>query len=263
VTPPAAAAPEPKKIQTDYDDKSKALADSERAVALNGGTAAANATDVTKRYVAAVAPTANAARDSQKYLGELASNLADATKGKGLDAPGFGFSGRAQFTNALNTLSRAFGGSGDFGQGDTIDQINRKIESLQASISAAGGGQESYSALNMLRQAIANPNMSPRAYSQLAGDLLSTNQRAIDRDIHMAKYAKDSNGLLANAAQDFDRTHDPAMYKREGDAVAKMILTQPALIKDLRSGKYTSQQIDDAFAKQGLRNMSRYFVGRT
>ena len=256
-------APEPKKVQADYDDKSKSLADSERAVGLNGGTAAANAADVTKRYVAAVTPSATAARDSQRYLSELASNLADATKGKGLDAPGFGFSGRAQFTSALNTLSRAFGGNAEFGQGDSIDQINKKIEALQASISAAGGGQESYSALNMLRQAMANPNMSPRAYSQLSGDLLATNQRAIDRDIHMSKYAKDSQGLLQNAGQDFERTHDSATYKREGDAIAKMILTQPELIKDLRSGKYTSQQIDDAFAKQGLRNMSRYFVGRT
>ena len=263
-TAPAAPAPapEPKKVQRDYDDKSKALADSERAVALNGGTAAANATDVTKRYVAAVTPSATAARDSQRYMTELASNLADATKGKGLDAPGFGFSGRAQFTNALNTLSRAFGGQ-EFGQGDTIDQINNKLETLQASISAAGGGQESVSALNLLRKAVAGPSMSPRAYSQLAGDLLTTNQRAIDRDIHMSKYAKDSQGLLQNAGQDFERTHDSAMYKREGDAIAKMILTQPELIKDLRSGKYTSQQIDDAFAKQGLRNMSRYFVGRT
>jgi hypothetical protein len=79
----------------------------------------------------------------------------------------------------------------------------------------------------------------------------------------MSKYAKDSNGLLQNAAQDFERTHDPAMYKRESDEIAKMILKQPELIKDLRSGKYTSQQIDDAFASKGLRNMSRYFVGRT
>ena len=255
-------APEPKKVQADYDDKSKSLADSERAVGLNGGTAAANAADVTKRYVAAVTPSATAARDSQRYMTELASNLADATKGKGLDAPGFGFSGRAQFTSALNTLSRAFGGQ-EFGQGDTIDQINNKLETLQASISAAGGGQESVSALNLLRKAVAGPSMSPRAYSQLAGDLLTTNQRAIDRDIHMSKYAKDSQGLLQNAGQDFERTHDSAMYKREGDAIAKMILQQPELIKDLRSGKYTSQQIDDAFAKQGLRNMSRYFVGRT
>jgi hypothetical protein len=259
-TPPTS--PEPKKVQPDYDDKSKALADSERSIGLSGGTAAANATDVTKRYVAAVAPSATAARDSQRYLGELASNLADATKGKGLDAPGFGFSGRAQFTSALNTLSRAFGGQ-EFGQADSINEINNKLETLQASISAAGGGQESVSALNLLRKAVAGPSMSPRAYSQLAGDLMTTNQRAIDRDIHMSKYARDSNGLLQNAGQDFERTHDPAMYKRESDAIAKMILQQPELIKDLRSGKYTSQQIDDAFAKQGLRDMSRYFVGRT
>jgi hypothetical protein len=256
-------APEVKKIQATYDETSKKLADEERAVALNGGAALTTAKNISDKYVNAVAPMATAARDSQRYLGELTSNLAEATKGKGLDAPGFGYSGRAQFTSALNTLSRAFGGKGDFGQGDSINEINKKIEALQSSIAAAGGGQESYAALNMLRNAMANPSMSPRAYSQLASDLMTTNQRAIDRDLHMSRYRADSDGLLANAAQDFDRTHDPALYNKEGEAIKKMILSQPELIKDLRSGKYTSEQIDKAFEKQGLRNMSRYFVGRS
>lgn len=255
--------PEAKKIQAAYDETSKKLADEERAVALSGGAAFTTAKNISDKYVGAVTPMATAARDSQRYLGELTSNLAEATKGKGLDAPGFGYSGRAQFVNALNTMSRAFGGEGKFGQSDTIDQINKKIEALQSSIAAAGGGQESYAALNMLRNAMANPNMSPRAYSQLAADLLVTNQRAIDRDLHMSKYRADSNGLLSNAAQDFDRTHDPALYNKEGEAIKKMILSQPELIKDLRSGKYSSEQIDKAFEKQGLRNMSRYFVGRS
>lgn len=260
----AQAAPEvepQKKVQSSYDETSRKRADEERNVALNGGAAADTAKDLSKRYVAAVAPMANAARDSQRYLGELAENLANATKGKGLDAPGFGYSGRAQFTNALNTMSRAFGGKGDFGQADTINQINDKIEALQSSISAAGGGQESYAALNMLKKAMANPNMSPRAYSQLAGDLMTTNQRAIDRDVHMSKYRNDSQGMLANAAQDFDRTHSPDLYNKESEEIKKMILTHPDLIKDFRSGKYSAKQIDDAFEKRGLRNMSRYFVG--
>ena len=79
----------------------------------------------------------------------------------------------------------------------------------------------------------------------------------------MSKYRADSDGLLSNAAQDFDRTHDAALYTQEAEAFKKMILQQPELIKDLRSGKYTSEQIDKAFEKQGLRNMSRYFVGRS
>jgi spore germination cell wall hydrolase CwlJ-like protein len=255
--------PEQKKVQPSYDDASKKLAEEERIVAVNGGAAATTAKNISDKYVAAVAPMATAARDSNRYLGELASNLAEATKGKGLDAPGFGYSGRAQFVGALNTMSRAFGGKGDFGEADKIDQINKKIEALQSSIAAAGGGQESYAALNMLRNAMAGPSMSPRAYSQLAADLMVTNQRAIDRDLHMSKYRADSNGLLSNAAQDFERTHDSAMYNNEAESIKKMILKAPDLIKDLRSGKYTSDQIDKVFETQGLRNMSRYFVGRS
>ena len=259
-----AASPEPeaKKIQPDYDDKSKALAEEERSVGLSSGTGSATAKDVTKRYINAVTPAATVARDSQKYMSELASNLAEAAKGKGLNVSGFGFDGRAQLTSALNTLSRAFGGE-EFGNADTISQINTKLSTLQASITAAGGGQESVSALNLLRKAVASPNMSVRAYSELASDLLTTNQRAIDRDVHMSKYAKDSNGMLQNAEKDFSRTHDAAMYQREGAEIAKLIQKEPELIKAFRSGKYPPEQIDAAFAKKGLRNMSRYFVGRT
>lgn len=243
-----------------YDKRSQSTAQAERNVAISGGPEAGTAQDVTKRYIDAVVPTATAARDASRYLTELASNLSKATQGKGLDAPGFGFEGRAQVTSALNTFSRAFGG-GEFGQADTIAEINRKIETLQAAVQARGGNQESFAALNALRQAIASPSMSPRAYSKLAADMLAQNQRAVDREQHRSIYASDSSGLLAKAAEDFERTNPSSKYNKEAEVIQKMILTKPSLVEELRSGKYTPKQIDEAFDKLGVTGMSRYFVG--
>ncbi len=244
-----------------YDQDSTSAAAKEKSVVLSGGTEANTAKNITEKYINSVVPMATAARDSSRYLTELATNLAEATKGKGLDAPGFGFDARAQATSALNTLSRAFGGSGDFGRADSISEINRKIETLQAAVQAAGGNQESFAALNALRQAIASPNMSPRAYSKLSADMLVQNQRAIDRDQHRAVYGQDSGGYFAQAGQDFERTNPASKYNQEAEVIQRMILTQPQLIKDLRAGKYTPKQIDEAFDKFGVKGMSRYFVG--
>ena len=243
-----------------YDEESQSRAQAERNVAISGGPAAQTAQKVTDNYLKAVVPTATAARDSARYLTELASNLSDATQGKGLDAPGFGFDGRAQVTSALNTLSRAFGGP-EIGRGDSISEINKKIETLQAAAQAAGGNQESFAALNALRQAIASPSMSPRAYSKLAADLLTQNQRAIDREQHRSIYARDSSGLLSQTGEDFERVNPADKYNKEAEVIQRMILTKPDLVKSLRSGKYTPAQIDEAFDRFGVKGMSRYFVG--
>lgn len=244
-----------------YDPESVKTAEREKNVIMSGGAEAQTAQKVTDNYLKSVVPMATAARDSARYLTELAANLSDAAQGKGLDAPGFGFDARAQATSALNTLSRSFGGAGDFGQADSISEINKKIETLQAAVQAAGGNQESFAALNALRNAIASPSMSPRAFSKLSSDLLVQNQRAIDREQHRSIYAQDSSGLLSNAAKDFERTNPASKYTQEADVLQRMILTQPKLIKDLRSGKYTPAQIDEAFDKFGVKGMSRYFVG--
>lgn len=243
-----------------YDEQSQKIAQDERKVAISGGAEAQTAQKVTDNYLKSVVPAGNAARDSSRYLSELAANLSEATQGKGLDAPGFGFDARAQVTGALNMLSGAFGG-GEFGKGDSISQINKKIETLQAAVQAAGGNQESFAALDSLKKAIASPSMSPRAYSKLAADLLTQNQRAIDREQHRSMFANDSSGLLARASEDFERTNPSSKYNKEADVIQRMILTKPQLIKDLRSGKYTPAQIDEAFDKFGVSGMSRYFVG--
>jgi len=243
-----------------FSDDTAKIAEDERQVSLSGGPAYSRAEQTSKTYVAATDSSANAARDARRYLSELASNLSEAAQGKGLDVSGFGFNGRAQAVSALNTLSRAFGGSGNFGQADSINEINKKIETLQAAVQAAGGNQESFAALNALKNAIASPNMSPRAYSLLAADLLVQNQRAIDRQLHKERYAKQSNGLFASAGSRFDADNPETKYTQEAKALQQMILRAPQLLKDMRGGKYTPDQIDEAFERRfNVPGMSRYF----
>jgi hypothetical protein len=245
-----------------YDKESQSTAESERSIAFSGGPAARTAQTITDNYIKVVVPAATEARDSARYLTELAANLSKATQGKKLDAPGFGFDGRAQIVSALNTLSRAFNGKGnEFGVAEEISETNKKIETLLSAARAAGGNQESFAALNALKQAVANPNMSPKAYAKLAADLLIHNQRAIDRETHRSMYANDSSGFLSKAAGDFERLNPASKYNEEADAIRRMILTSPDLITDLKSGKYTPAQIDKAFEPSGLKGMSRYFVG--
>lgn len=243
-----------------YDKKSQSLAETERNVAISGGQAYQTSKNVTDNYLKSVVPMADAARDSSRYLSELAENLSNATQGKGLDVPGFAFDGRAQITSALNSLSRAFGGK-EFGQADSIKEINDKIQTLQATVKAAGGNQESFAALDALRKAFANPSMNPRSYSKLAADMMAQNQRAIDREQHRSIYSNDSNGLLAKASEDFERANPLDKYNKEAAIIQKMILQRPDLIKDLRAGVYSPGEIDKVFSKLGVTGMSRYFVG--
>jgi hypothetical protein len=164
----------------------------------------------------------------------------------------------------LNTLGRSFGLSGNaFGESDSIREINEKISALQAAAGAKGAGQESYAALDLLKKAIAQPNMNPKSFAKLSADLMVQTQRAIDRANHYEAYINSVTGATGHlAAKDFERLRPSSRYTKEVDAISKMILTAPQVLSDIRRGKYTPEQVDAAFKKRfGLSGMSRYFVG--
>jgi len=246
------------------DNKTIAVAKEDRKIVDNAGEAGAIATDAAKRYSTAVKSSAQAARDSARYMGDLAENLAKAAKGKGLNETGFGFNGRAEVVSALNTLARSFGlGPNVFGKADKIKQINEKISALQAAASAKGAGQESYAALDLLKKAIAQPSMDPQAFAKLSADLMVQTQRAIDRANHLDAYISAVKGATGHlASKDFERLRPSSLYTKEVDAISKIILLRPQLLFDIRRRKYTPKQIDDGLKKIfGLSNMSRYFIG--
>jgi len=246
------------------DNKTIAVAKEDRKIVENGGEAGTIATEAAKRYSTAVKSSAEAARESARYMGDLAENLAKAAKGKGLNVAGFGFNARSQVVGALNTLGRVFGkGDNAFGESDSIQQINEKISALQAAASAKGAGQESYAALDLLKKAIAQPSMNPKSFAKLSADLMVQTQRAIDRASHYEAYISSVKGATGHlASKDFERLRPSSQYTKEVEAISKMILTAPQVLADIRRGKYTPQQVDAAFKKRfGLSGMSRYFIG--
>lgn len=255
----AAAAPAAAAAPVTYDTNSKTTAQSERNVAFSGGPAAENAKKVSNLYVDRVVPAASVARDSQKYLIELASNLSEATKGTNINTPGAAFDARAQVVNVGNTFARSMGlGENYFGKGDSIAQINQKISALLAN----AGNPETLGAIQMLRQTVANPNMSLDSYGTLAADLLVTNKRFLDRDQHRILYGKDSNGFYSQAEADFERLNPTDKYKREAAALKQMILERPDLWKKFSAGEVPAEDINKAFKQGfGLDNMSVYFRG--
>jgi hypothetical protein len=242
-----------------FSDETAKEAEKERRLGISGGVAAETARATTQRYNAVTDTGANGAREAQRYLSELALNLSKAAKGKGLDVPGFGFNGRAELTNAFNTISRAFKGP-EIGSADTVRDVNKKIETLLAAAKAAGGNQESFAALERLGGAIANPNMSPRAFSLLAADLMVQNQMALDRAIHKDKYLATSNGFLSRAGSRFNADNPETKYTKEINVLQQLILRDPKLLDEFRSGAYTPSQIDQAFKQKfGVDGMGRYF----
>lgn len=245
-----------------FDKQSLGSAKKEQDVAYNGGPAYANAQAISQQYRETVPKEANGARASGKYMVELVSNLSDAAKGKGLDTPGYGFEGRSVLTNMINTMARATG-LPEIGSGDSIAQISQKLETMQSAMQAAGAGQTSLGALETLKKAVANPNMTPRAFGTLAADMMTQNQRAIDQDNHREAYGQRSGGLFANAGQDFERTNPREKYKAEAQAIQDVVLNAPDVLKAITDGKtYKAKDIDAAFEKKyGLKGMSRYFTG--
>ena len=245
-----------------FDEKSVEKARQDLNTSMSGGPAAENAKKVSDNYVAAVTASGNAARESSRFITELAENLSNAVQGKGLDAPGAGYDARAQVIGALNTFGRAFGLPDSFGSSDSIKQINEKISALQAAAQTKGAGQESYAALALLKNAIANPKMAPRAFTKLSADLMAQNQRAIDRYNHYELYSQASRSNVPGAASDFERLNSDAKYNKESAALANLILRDPQLIKEMREGKHSAAEIDKAFKKgYGVDGMSRYFIG--
>jgi len=230
------------------------------AGAIEGGPSAEIPIQQSKNYITGVNSVGNASRDNQQNVHELASTLADTVGKTGWETAGAGFFPRAQIAGVANTLLRA-AGQNPITDMDTDAQIIEKIRTLQGLARASGAGQESVRALDELANANANPSQSPKAYANLVAQLMVQTQRGIDQQNHANLYGRDSGNSYTFAGNAFEKENPAARYTKEADAIAKTMLSQPALFKDLISGKYTADQIDQAFEAQGFHGMSRYFLG--
>jgi hypothetical protein len=244
--------------------ESTAAARSEQTNVMSGGQGAADIKSRSEAFSDEATAGAKSARETYFPRMELGKILAEAVKGKGLDAPGFAFDQRAQIGSIVNGFARAFGLtpiSEDIFQGENIQNIVNKITTLQGAVQAQAGGQEAFGALEALKSAVANPSMSAIAFSKIYADNMIQMQRGIDRENFRNAYGKISNGYYGNAAQQFENARKGSDYRQEGGAISDTMLRDPdAFIAGLSGAP--AEEIDKYFLDlYGIPDMSRYFVG--
>lgn len=248
-----------------YDDESRNAAKAEGNVALNGGPEAQANFERGQAYSKRVTSDATVARDVRPYVSKLATTLSQAYTQGGLGVTGAAAPLRATLIRYANTASRALGG-GEFSDADANQDVVNKISTLLGSQSAAAGSQESYRALETIKNAIPNLEMAPEAGSGLTAELMVLNQRAQDRDEHMKLYSKDSKGFLSEAPNWFSRKNGEGKYAQEQQILQDMILREPERLKIMMEGKATPSQIDAQIRKiygpEAPRGIARYFATR-
>jgi Glycosyl hydrolase 108 len=249
-----------------YDASSKERAKREQAVGLNAGPQAELAKKNSDAYNEMVRSEAQGARENAPYMKELSTTLADAYTKHGMDEPGFKSEVRAEAINAANTFYHALGGEGDLGTLKRDQDVVNKISTLLSSDRARSGNQHAYAALETLKNAIPNLSMDPRAGAELTSQLMVLQQRALDRDAHKNQYAKDSNGWLNEAAQDFT-DKSASRYQMETKIIKDLMLHRAGALKMMMSGHDVTPQQIEAKLKQWYGNdipsdMYRYFAAR-
>lgn len=228
-----------------YDDESRKLAQEDKKIKFsNDPSLTRTAEEARKIYAPYVMKEAQTARDNTPYLYELSSTLANAYKGKGLATPGFASTTRAQLIKAADTLYRGLGGEGSLSNLPPDVDVVGKITNLLGRQSAATAGQESYAALNAIREAMPNIDMDPRAGANLAAELLVLRKKSLDREEHMKAWSRDSGGILYNAQRDFNDKNTDAKYQIAQKVIADMMLHHPDAYERIMSGTMSRDNIE-------------------
>ena len=262
VKPPEVKTPETPGVV--YDNSSRERAKREQDVAMDGGPRAEMAKQNTDTYNKMVTNEAIGARENAPYMKELATTLADSYTKGGFNTPGFKSELRAEVISAANTFYHALGGEGDLGTLKKDQDIVNKISTLLSSDRARAGNQHAYAALETMKNAIPNLSMDPRAGAELTAQLMVLQQRALDRNDHMKKYAKDSNGYLNEAAEDFT-DKSTSRYQMESKIISDLMLRRAGALKMMMAGHgLTPDQIETKlkqwYGKDTPDGMWRYFA---
>jgi hypothetical protein len=213
---------------------------------------------------------ASAAQQNRVNMNDLAKVISKQAPQKGFETPGLAFAQRAEVVRALDTLSRGLGGQG-FSGAQNVKDMEAKLSALIATANSAGVGSETLGALRMLAEAIPNQKMNPETQAELASQLMVTNRTMIDRQKHLIDYRNLPEnryvGNLTNASYAFDKDNS-ARIQADQQLIKRAILTQPALMEKITTGKMKPDQIDTFFHTlardyklQYAPGMYRYFQG--
>jgi hypothetical protein len=253
-------------INVPLSNEAMQAARDERAIVLRGGP---NAEAIKKRSDEWARPTQDqgaGARASINGVANIAENISKNVGNTGFAAMGFGADLRAQYMSFANTVLRSLKME-PINNLDSATEMQKKLALVQAELQASGGGQTSYSAMNDILGAQPRLDMTPESATKLSADLWVARQRQIDRDNFRIVYGKNSDNNFSQADAWFNESYSMEQYQRELSAIQNLLMKDPDLLKELRSGKFTAAQIDKGFEKslgQSFPGISRYFVsGRT
>ena len=228
-----------------YDDESRKLAQEDKKIKFSTDPSLVRTAEESRKiYAPKTMLDANAARDNTPYLNELSETLAKAYKGKGLATPGTAATARSQIIKAADTLYRALGGTERLSALPEASDVTGKITSLLGRESAASAGQESYAALNAIKEAIPNLEMDPRAGAKLAAELMVLRKRSLDREEHMKAWSRDSGGILYNAQKNFSEKNPDAKYQIAQQVISDMMIHHPDAFERIMSGTVSRDSIE-------------------
>ena len=191
---------------------------------------------------------------------EYIKNLTDAVELGGIQQSGTGAKIRGDMVKAFGTLASAFGVDPSINLGD-VNDIAMKTQALRGQMAAQSAGQESFAALDMLANAMANPNMSDATMAKLGALMFALEARSMDRLEHADEWGKETGAIYYKAGKDFEDRRPMNKFEEEVDVLAQMIQKYPVEMRDMF--KASPEEIDQAFKENfGLDNMSRYFRTR-
>jgi hypothetical protein len=234
------------------------------------GPSGASELEKSRAYQDQINKAASAAQQNRVNMNDLAKITSLQANQKGFETPGLAFAQRAEVVRALDTLSSAVGGQRITGA-QNVKDMEEKIKALIATASAAGVPSETLGALQMLAQAVPSQKMTPETQAELSAQLLVANRSLIDRQKHLIDYRQLPEnryvGNLTNASYAFDKDNS-ARIQADQQLIKRAILTQPAIMQKVTTGKMTPAQMDTFFhtlardyKMQYAPGMYRYFQG--
>jgi hypothetical protein len=144
------------------------------------------------------------------------------------------------------------------------NEIVNKISQLLAEKRGSAAGQHAYAALSAIKESVPNLEMSPNTGSELAAQLMTLQQKAIDREAHLQRYMDESGGFARKAGKDFGSPERESRYQKEQKVLKDLMLHEPAVLRKMMSGTATPDQIQAAihklYGKKAPTDMWRYFA---
>lgn len=196
----------------------------------------------------------------------MAQNVASVIANKGVGSAGAGFDFFAHAYNIGNTISRTFnltdsqGKPLTFGQQDSQADLSRKYAALISAAASKGVGNNTLGALQLIHEAIPNPNMSPDAQAKLSADFLVYNKKDEMRADFLRRYDKDSFSTPQNANAEFERINGPR-FAAAANIVKDFIQYAPNVYIAASKGQIPLPEVEQYF-KQAAKNRNLpYYPG--